>query len=101
VGHSGDTRSCPRAGPDARAPARPAGGVRRCTAGLQRHARCPSCSDLRGASGARAPRSRTSFVAITREFVANSGVQFTESREVELKGLDGLDRLFAVDLTDR
>ena len=26
---------------------------------------------------------------LVRELVANSGVQFTESREVELKGLDG------------
>src|SRR6266511_2525217 len=31
----------------------------------------------------------------------DSGVQFTESREVELKGFDGAHRLFAVDLTDR
>ena len=38
---------------------------------------------------------------LVRELVANSGVQFTESREVELKGLDGAHRLFAVDLTDR
>ena len=41
--------------------------------------------------------SRTWFESL----VANSGVQFTESREVELKGLDGAHRLFAVDLTDR
>ena len=38
---------------------------------------------------------------LVRELVASSGVQFTESREVELKGLDGAHRLFAVDLTDR
>ena len=38
---------------------------------------------------------------LVRELVANSGVQFTESREVELKGLDGAHRLFAVDLPDR
>ena len=38
---------------------------------------------------------------LVRELVARSGVQFTESREVELKGLDGAHRLFAVDLTDR
>ena len=38
---------------------------------------------------------------LVRELVANSGVQFTESREVELKGLDGAHRLFAVDLIDR
>jgi class 3 adenylate cyclase len=38
---------------------------------------------------------------LVRELVANSGVQFAESREVELKGLDGAHRLFAVDLTDR
>jgi len=37
---------------------------------------------------------------LVRELVANSGVEFTESREVELKGLDGAHRLFAVDLTD-
>jgi adenylate cyclase len=39
--------------------------------------------------------------SLVRELVANSGVEFTESREVELKGLDGAHRLFAVDLTDR
>jgi len=32
--------------------------------------------------------------------VAASGVEFTESREVQLKGLEGSHRLFAVDLTD-
>ena len=36
---------------------------------------------------------------LVRELVANSGVEFTESRDVELKGLDGAHRLFAVDLT--
>jgi class 3 adenylate cyclase len=38
---------------------------------------------------------------LVRELVANSGVEFTESREVELKGLAGAHRLFAVDLTDQ
>jgi adenylate cyclase len=38
---------------------------------------------------------------LVRELVANSGVEFTESREVELKGFDGTHRLFAVDLTDQ
>ena len=38
---------------------------------------------------------------LVRELVANSGVEFTESREVELKGFDGAHRLFAVDLTGR
>jgi class 3 adenylate cyclase len=38
---------------------------------------------------------------LVRELVANSGVEFTESREVELKGLAGAQRLFAVDLTDQ
>jgi adenylate cyclase len=38
---------------------------------------------------------------LVRELVANSGVEFTESREVELKGLGGAQRLFAVDLTDQ
>jgi hypothetical protein len=31
-----------------------------------------------------------------RERVAGSGVEFHESREVELKGLEGSHRLFAV-----
>jgi class 3 adenylate cyclase/ketosteroid isomerase-like protein len=35
---------------------------------------------------------------LVRELVAGSGVDFSESREVELKGLDGSHRLFAVDL---
>jgi adenylate cyclase len=35
---------------------------------------------------------------LVRELVAGSGVDFRESREVELKGLDGSHRLFAVDL---
>ncbi len=35
---------------------------------------------------------------LVRELVAGSGVDFLESREVELKGLDGSHRLFAVDL---
>ena len=38
---------------------------------------------------------------VVRELVENSGIEFTESREVELKGLEGRHRLFAVDLTDR
>jgi len=36
---------------------------------------------------------------LVRELVAGSGVDFLESREVELKGLDGSHRLFAVDLS--
>jgi adenylate cyclase len=36
---------------------------------------------------------------LVRELVAGSGVDFLESREVELKGLDGSHRLSAVDLT--
>jgi class 3 adenylate cyclase/ketosteroid isomerase-like protein len=36
---------------------------------------------------------------LVRELVANSRIEFIESREVELKGLDGAHRLFAVDLT--
>jgi adenylate cyclase len=35
---------------------------------------------------------------LVRELVAGSGVDFRESREVELKGLEGSHRLFAVDL---
>jgi adenylate cyclase len=35
---------------------------------------------------------------LVRELVSGSGVDFRESREVELKGLDGSHRLFAVDL---
>jgi class 3 adenylate cyclase len=35
---------------------------------------------------------------LVRELVATSGIEFTESRDVELKGLDGAHRLFAVDL---
>jgi class 3 adenylate cyclase len=35
---------------------------------------------------------------LVRELVAGSGVDFSESREVELKGLDGSHRLYAVDL---
>ena len=35
---------------------------------------------------------------VVRELVAGSGVAFLESREVELKGLEGLHRLFAVNL---
>ncbi len=38
---------------------------------------------------------------LVRELVANSGVQFTESREVELKGLGGAHRLFAVALDEQ
>ena len=36
---------------------------------------------------------------LVRELVAGSGVEFLESREVELKGLAGPHRLFAVDLS--
>lgn len=35
---------------------------------------------------------------LVRELVTGSGVEFLESREVELKGLEGSHRLFAVDL---
>jgi adenylate cyclase len=35
---------------------------------------------------------------LVRELVSGSGIEFTESREVELKGLDGVHRLFALDL---
>jgi class 3 adenylate cyclase len=37
--------------------------------------------------------------SLVRELVAHSGVEFTQSREVELKGLDGAHRLYAVELT--
>jgi len=36
--------------------------------------------------------------SLVRELVAGSEVDFRESREVELKGLDGSHLLFAVDL---
>lgn len=36
---------------------------------------------------------------LVRELVAGPDIDFLESREVELKGLDGSHRLFAVDLT--
>lgn len=36
---------------------------------------------------------------VVRDLVAGPGIDFRESREVELKGLDGSHRLFAVDLT--
>jgi adenylate cyclase len=36
---------------------------------------------------------------LVRELVAGPGIDFLESREVELKGLDGSHRLFAVDLS--
>ena len=36
---------------------------------------------------------------IVRELVAGHGVEFHKSRETELKGIDGLHRLFALDLT--
>jgi adenylate cyclase len=36
---------------------------------------------------------------LVRDLVGGSGVDFLESREVELKGLDGSHRLFAVDLS--
>ncbi|MEK6719327.1 MAG: adenylate/guanylate cyclase domain-containing protein [Chloroflexota bacterium] len=35
---------------------------------------------------------------LVRELVAGPGIEFLQSRDVELKGLDGLHRLFAVDL---
>jgi adenylate cyclase len=35
---------------------------------------------------------------LVRELVAGPGIEFLESREVELKGLEGSHRLFAVDL---
>jgi class 3 adenylate cyclase len=37
--------------------------------------------------------------SLVRDLVAGPGIDFLESREVELKGLDGPHRLFAVDLT--
>ena len=36
---------------------------------------------------------------VVRELVAGRDIGFLEGREVELKGLDGLHQLFAVDLT--
>jgi class 3 adenylate cyclase len=36
--------------------------------------------------------------SLVRELVAAPGIEFTESREVELKGIEGTHRLFAVDL---
>jgi hypothetical protein len=33
-----------------------------------------------------------------RELVSGSGIRLTESREVELKGLEGTHKLFAVEL---
>jgi hypothetical protein len=38
--------------------------------------------------------------SLVRELVSGSGFELRESREVELKGLDGTHRLFAVDLRD-
>ena len=35
---------------------------------------------------------------VVHELVAGPGIEFLESREVELKGLEGSHRLFAVDL---
>jgi class 3 adenylate cyclase/ketosteroid isomerase-like protein len=37
--------------------------------------------------------------SVVQELVAGPGIDFHESREVELKGLDGLHRLYAVDFT--
>jgi len=37
--------------------------------------------------------------SLVRELVSGSGVEFLESREVELKGLDGSHRLYALDLS--
>jgi adenylate cyclase len=37
---------------------------------------------------------------LVRELVAGSGIELMEGREVDLKGLDGTHRLFAVDLPD-
>ena len=36
---------------------------------------------------------------LVRDLVTGAGIDFLQSREVELKGLDGLHRLFAVDLS--
>jgi class 3 adenylate cyclase len=36
---------------------------------------------------------------VVRDLVADAGIDFDESREVELKGLEGLHRVFAVDLS--
>src|SRR5262249_30869841 len=36
---------------------------------------------------------------LVRDLVAGAGIGFLESRDVELRGLDGSHRLFAVDLT--
>lgn len=36
---------------------------------------------------------------LVRELVSGSGIEFVESRDVELKGIEGSHRLFAVDLT--
>jgi class 3 adenylate cyclase len=38
--------------------------------------------------------------SLVRDLVAGEGIDFLESREVELKGLEGAHRLFAVDLRD-
>jgi hypothetical protein len=35
---------------------------------------------------------------LVRELVAGAGIDFVESREVELKGLDGSHRLYVVEL---
>jgi class 3 adenylate cyclase/ketosteroid isomerase-like protein len=37
--------------------------------------------------------------SLVHDLVAGPGIEFQESREVELKGLEGLHRLFALDLT--
>ena len=37
--------------------------------------------------------------SVVRELVAGPGIDFLESRDVELKGLEGSHRLFAVDLS--
>ena len=37
--------------------------------------------------------------SLVHDLVADSGIEFLESRDVELKGLDGTHRLFAVAVT--
>lgn len=43
-------------------------------------------------------RARLSTASVVHDLVAGPGIDFQESREVELKGLEGLHRLFALDL---
>ena len=37
--------------------------------------------------------------SVVHDLVSGTGIEFRESRDVELKGLEGPHRLFAVDLT--